>query len=220
MTMWTQNNESSVIKREIQRLILMAEKNGICTDAIGISEAKIEELLSLPFCEDKGIPPQDMATFVYKAKDYWFNKGMAIIVDGGGFNDRELFVDICLYRFLVYGSIMPDNVIISYRMSEIITKLSTFENKRFDFTTQLSRIPCLAIREVDIKESPRTTNDCLPLLDSILFHRIKHGKPTIISLCVNKDAFNTPYVFGKAFSQLIQSGNNEKVYNIRVKEHE
>jgi hypothetical protein len=132
-------------------------------------------------------------------------------------DSRERFGEICLFRFLVYNALLVDKIISSYRMSEITTKLSTFDQSRFSLSDELSNVPCLFIREVDLKESPRDTNDCIPMLDSILFNRIRYRKPTIVSLTVLGEKFPTPEKFGKCFSSIIQSVGRDKVCKIRLK---
>jgi hypothetical protein len=229
MTLWKQNNSSLVEQKELHRLLLMAKEYGIREEAIAVPVGKMVELLHQKYYEDNVISPSDIGAFIYKVKPNWSNKGMVLLIETAEPEEnktysslkatdlREYFGEICLFRFLVYNALLMDEIISSYRMSEIITRLSTFDQSRFNLANELSRVPCLFIREVDLKEHPRDTNDCISILDSILFNRIRYNKPTIISLTVLAEKFSAPEEFGKAFSNIIQTVDRNKVFKIRLK---
>jgi len=232
MTLWKQNNSSLVERKELHRMIRAArDEYGIREEAIAVAVGKIEELLHLGYYQNTDIAVSDVASFIYKAKLNWSNKGIFLLIETTEPNEnekqnhlplkaadmRERFGEICLFRFLVYDALLMGRIISSYRMSEITTKLSTFDQSRFELTNELSKVPCLFIREVDTQEKIRDTNDCVSLLDSILFNRIKYNKPTIISLTVLSEKFISPGIFGKAFSSIIQNIDRNKVFKIRLK---
>jgi len=231
MTLWEQNNSSLVEQKELHRLLLMAKDYGIREEAIAVPVGKIEEFLHHGYYERNGISPSDIASFIYKVKPNWSNKGIVLLIETEELDEnnkknhstlkatdlREHFGEICLFRFLVYNALLMDGIISSYRMSEITTKLSTFDQSRFILVNELSQVPCLFIGEVDLKEAPRDTNDCIFLLDTILFNRIKYRKPTIISLPVLAEKFSTPESFGKCFSTIVQTIDKNKVLKVRLK---
>lgn len=231
--MWKQNDNSLVERKELHRLILMAKEYGIRDEVIGPSsaEGKIVEFLHQTYYENNGIAPSNIASFIYRSYPNWSNKGMFLLIETSKPNEdqkknysflkaadlRERVGEICLYRFLVYNAKLEGKIISSYRMSEIITKLSTFDQYRFQLANELEQVPCLFIREVDTQEKPRDTNDCVSLLDAALFNRVQKGKPTIISLTVLAEQFVSPGIFGKAFSSIIQCIDKNKIFKIRLK---
>jgi hypothetical protein len=234
MTLWEQRNNSlDVQQKELTRIIKLArEEYGIRDNSIGVPVGKIEEFLHQEYYEKDGISPSDVATFIYKAYFNWSNKGIILLIETAEPSEdnkknysslkasdlRERFGEICLFRFLTYDMVsIVDKHIGSYGMSEITTRLSTFDQSRFFLTDELSNVPCLFIREVDLKEAPRDTNDCITLLDSILLNRMRYNKPTIISLSVLAEKFPTPEKFGKRFSNIIQTVDRNKVFKIRLK---
>ena len=229
MALWDENQSSLVEQRELHRLLLMAKDYGIREESIAVPVGKIDEFLDHAYYEKDGMSSSDIATFLYKVKPNWSNKGIALLIETTEESNkknntslmksdlRERFGEICLFRFLVYNALLMGEIISSYRMSEITTKLSTFDQSRFILANELSQVPCLFIREVDTQEKIRDTNDCIPLLDSALFNRIKHNKPTIISLTVLSEKFVSPGTFGKCFSSIIQNTDRNKVLKIRLK---
>ena len=229
--MWNQSKSSFVEKRELHRLLLMAKESGIREESIAVAVGKMEEFLDGPYYQKIDTSTSDIATFLYKANPNWSNKGVVLLIetteDGVSKNYpplksadlRERFGEICLFRFLVYNALLMNRIVSSYRMSEISTKLSTFDRSRFDFANELANVPCLFIREVDLKEAPRDSNDCISLIDSFLFNRIKHRKPTIISMNVLVEKFASPEKFGKCFSGIVQAIDKNKVFKIRLKQN-
>jgi len=232
MTLWEQNNSSLVQQKELHRILRTArEEYGIRDQAIAVPVGKIVEFLHQKYYEDNEVSPSDIATFIYKAKPNWSNKGVVLLIETAEPEEgnkknysflkttdlREYFGEICMFRFLVYNAMLIGKAISSYRMSEITTKLSTFDQSRFYLAEELAKVPCLFIREVDLQEKIRDTNDCISLLDSALFYRIKFKKPTIISLPVLAEKFPVPEKFGKFFSSIIQTEDKNKVFKIRLK---
>jgi len=230
--MWNENNNSLVEQRETKRIISLCKEYSIREEAIGVHPGKITEFLCQEYYEKElGISCSDIANAIYKAQFNWSNKGIVLIIEStepteeekknysniDAANLREYFGEICLFRFLLYNAPVPNRLITSLRMSEITTKLSTFDQSRFSITNQLLSVPCLFVREVDVKEAPRDTNDCLSLLDSIFFNRIRNNRPTIISLPVLSEKFIAPDKFGKGFSTIIQTRDRKKVFKIRLK---
>jgi hypothetical protein len=215
--MWEQNiNFDSVAKRELRRLLIISKECGIGEESIGVPEGKIEELLNDEYYQDSGIMSTAISNYIYKAKTNWTDKGIFILVDGGNSKTRERMAEICLFRFLVYNSIKDGNPAFRVRMSEIISRFSTFSQSRFVFGKEMSNIPCLFIQEVDTIESPRTSNDCTFLLDSMLYYRKKHSLPTIISLSSTSETFVSPGSFGKCFLEILQNKEMKEVFRIRV----
>ena len=229
--MWNENNSSLVEQREIKRIVSLCKEYGIREEAIGVHPGKIAEFLCQDYYEKDNISCSDVANAIYKAQLNWSNKGIVLLIEStepteeekknysniDAANLREYFGEICLFRFVLYSASSPNRLITSLRMSEMTTKLSTFDQSRFSMANQLLSVPCLFVREVDIQEAPRDTNDCLSLLDSIFFNRIRNNKPTIISLPVLSEKFVTPDKFGKGFSTIIQTRDKKKVFKIRLK---
>lgn len=217
MNTWEQNNNSAIEKKELRRLLSMSREYGIKQKSIGVPYGKIEEMLDSEFYNKCGLPATMAALFIYKAKLNWSNKGIFILIEDGNPNVREIVGGICLFRFLVYNSFLFGKLIINYRMSEIVTHLSSaFDPTRFNLTEELKTVPCLFIQEVDAIESSNIKNSCSSLLDSIFFHRSRYNKPTIISLSIASEEFPSPGMFGKSFSDLIQNANREEVFRIKL----
>ena len=216
--MWEQNtNSDSVAKRELRRLLLISKECGIGEESIGVPEGKIEELLDSNYYRDNyGIMATAISNYIYKAKANWTDRGVFLLIDGGSSKTRERMAEICLFRFLVYNSIRDGNPAFRVRMSEIISRFSTFSQSRFVFGKEMSNIPCLFIQEVDTIESPRTSNDCSFLLDSMLYYRKKHSLPTIISLSLISESFVTPGCFGKCFLEILQNKEMKEVFKVRM----
>jgi len=232
MTLWEQNNSSLVKQKELNRLLRMAQDEyGIRDKAIAVPFSKIEEFLNQAYYEVKEITSSDIAKFIYKAKPNWSNKGIVLLIEttepkeenkknyslSNAADFREFFIEICMFRFLVYNASLFEKAIVSYRMSEIITKLSTFDQSRFYLAEELANTPCLFVREVDLKDKIRDTNDCISLLDSAFFNRVRFNKPTIISLTTPAEKFPTPEKFGKFFSSVIQMTDKNSVFKVRLK---
>lgn len=200
-------------KMEMRRLILQSIECGIKKESIGFSIHKFKEILDENFHNGSVTSISDK---IYRAGQSWSRSGVCILVDGGDENLRETFGGACLFRFLVTNTFIPNGLVENVRMSELITNLSTFDQSRFELAKRMSDIPCLLIQEVDLREHPRDTNDCIMLLDSIFFHRIRHNRPTIITLSQTHEDFGTPAVFGKIFGNIITSKNENEIWNIRL----
>lgn len=198
---------------ERRRLIRQSIESGIKKESIGFSMEKFKEILDESFHDGNITAISDK---IYKAGQGWSKKGISILVDGGDAETREIFGGACLFRFIVSNAFIPGMLVKNLRMSEVITNLSTFDQTRFELAKSMSDIHCLLIQEVDLKEHPRDTNDCIMLLDSIFFHRIRHNKPTIFTLSQKHDEFGSPAVFGKIFRDIITSRNENEVWNIRL----
>lgn len=198
---------------ERSRLILHSIECGIKKHSIGFSMNKFKEILDENYHDGNVAMLSDR---IYHAGQNWANKGVCILVDGGESGSREIFGGACLFRFIASNAYLPGELVMNIRMSETIINLSTFDQSRFEMAKKMSEVPCLLIQEVDLREHPRDTNDCIMLLDSILFNRIRHNKPTIFTLSQTRDEFGSPAIFGKIFRDVIASRNINEVWNIRL----
>jgi hypothetical protein len=209
---WNKNTEAITRQMETKRLIKESLQNGIKKESIGFAIHKFKDMLDEDF-HDGNIAR--VSEQLYKSKD-WVRKGIFILIDGGSACSREIFGCACLFRFLVGDMFSAGHRVMNIRMCEIIANLSTFDKTRFMLKDKMCQAQCLFIQEVDMRDHPRDTNDCVMLLDAVFHYRRSFNKPTIITIHPNRELFTTPGVFGREFGNIITLNSDKDVLGVRL----
>jgi hypothetical protein len=190
---------------EAKRLLALISEAGIPEDMLDASEQIMADMVVDNWQKCNRLA-SDIIAYISIQSKKWARSGTYLTIEGGGrFGEkqRDKIMHYCLLKAIIanFNDITVDKesytssgeVIRTYMTAttkvidylSVMPMLSSFESERFSILNNLSRIPLLAIREIDPSRTPRVNSDAAAITDSILRQRRISKLPTILTFLGN-----------------------------------
>ena len=218
---------------EARRLLTLMRDSGIPEDTLEVNYRCVANLV-IPWDKCTKSPDEEM-DYVANHHKTWARSGTYLTIEGGGKENegmRDRVMNFCLLKAIIANFhetvvVGEDNNFFGERtfldgiakvvdFVSIAPILSSFDRSRFDLLEGLSKIPVLALREIDPERVPRENSDAAPIIDSILRTRKISKIPTILTFMRVSASLFKEGGHGKELTDIAKACHDEEAGIIRI----
>jgi hypothetical protein len=190
---------------EAKRLLSLMGDAGIPEDMLEVEPQQIEAMLSKPWAKC-GEGAAGVVNYIASQHKVWARTGTYLTIEGGCKFDeakRDKVMNFCLLKAIIanfnmaietedrtsYSGLLQGEFVRTFRnevvrVVDLISAfpiLASYEKDRFALLSSWSKVPVLAIREIDPARGPRENSDAKAILDSVLRQRRLARMPTVLT---------------------------------------
>jgi len=222
---------------EAKRFLNYLQKAKVPEATLDETPQTIGSLVFDGWAKHNGRTVDEIVAYLATEHRRWARMGTFIAIEGGGrrnFVNRDRVMNYCILQAIIanFNSVVIDkesttvlnevtrtflnDITMVVDLISFLPLLSSWEKARFDLLENMSKIPILIIREVDLNRAPREASDASQYIDSVLRSRMLAKMPTILTFMNPTEENELSSAYGEEMTDIISSKYDEKLGIIRI----